>query len=107
MSVAKGRPLVVRRRGAAIRPVYTKLEEILSGMPELPGFIITQRSLPRSGKWVTDFFAQVGRKSTPLSTLTYREDPEVTVIIAVEAPSGPPVLCDEDLQAIRDIALRQ
>ena len=50
LSVTMGRPLLVRRRGAAIRPVYAKLEEILSSMPDLAGSTITQRSLPRAGK---------------------------------------------------------
>ncbi len=65
---------------------------------------IIQRSYPRVGKWVTEFLAQFGRSLVPLFTLVFREDPEATVIIEVEAPYGSSPLSPTESDSIRAAA---
>jgi hypothetical protein len=101
---SKSRPLAMRRRGAAIRPVYTVLEDLLSQVPTLRAASISQRQAPRQGIWATEFFAQVGRSLAPLFTLKFREDPHATIITEVMVPAGGSALSADDILIIRAAA---
>jgi hypothetical protein len=104
LKVSKSKPLPMRRRGAAIRPVYAMLEEILLTMPTLRSATITQRQAPRKGIWATEFYAQCGRSLALLFTLRFREDPNATVITEVVIPEAGSALSAEDLMLINAAA---
>ena len=61
-------------------PVYAKTEELLQAKEYYRGAKIVQKNLPRNDTWTTDFFAQIGRKVTPLFTLFFLEGPHSTTI---------------------------
>jgi hypothetical protein len=90
--------------GAAIRPVYTVLEDLLSKVPTLRAASISQRQAPRKGIWATEFYAQFGRTLSPLFTLKFREDPHATIITEVMVPAGGSALSADDLSIIRAAA---
>jgi hypothetical protein len=100
----KSKPLPMRRRGAAIRPVYVMLEQVLSQMPTLSAATISQRQAPRMGVWATEFYALCGRSLAPLFTLKFREDPDATIITELMIPEGGSPLSSDDLMLLRAAA---
>ena len=102
-----GKPIALRRRGGAIRPVYSELEDVLRDMPTMKNAEISQSSKPRSGVWHTDFFVLKGRILTPLFSLTFKEDPEATTIVEMNPPPGGSPLSVADFARIKADAMPQ
>ena len=80
--------------------MYAKTEELPQANEYYRGATLVQKNLPRNGTWTTDFFAQIGRKVTPLFTLFFLEGPHSTTIDKINF-SMTPVFTECDCKAIR------
>lgn len=99
----QGRPLAVRRRGAATHPVYSAAEKVLLRNSALIGAKLTQKPSMRAGSLQTEFYAGLGRKVRSLFTITFAEGEHETTISSVLFPAGGPLSADE-CQLIREAA---
>ena len=103
LKVVMGKPLAVRRRGAAIRPVCEALRAILD-KKRLVGTDITQTSYPRAGIWHTEFYGEEDRVVVPFFRLKYAEDKYETKICEVKDLNDGQALSPSELAAIRAAA---
>jgi hypothetical protein len=100
LTVTKGKPLAVRRRGGAGHPVYAALEKALLRKEAYRSAKIVQRQRFVAGKSTNGFFVQIGRKVHHLFSLTFLEEQHSTTVEKVDFYINP-VLTDEDCDAIR------
>ena len=100
-----GRPLAIRRRGAATHPLYEKLRVVLDSSPATRDMVIVQKSYPKNGIWYTDFFGQVGDKLSPFITATYNETPHTTTITDVVLLRDSNLISPSNLAVVKAAAL--
>jgi hypothetical protein len=89
LTASLGKPLAIRRRGAAIRPVYAKLEELIPSIAV--NATIVQKNQVKNGIMSTEFFLQCGRRLSAAFTLFFDEGPLNTVISKVEFAAASPL----------------
>jgi hypothetical protein len=99
----QGRPLALRRRGAATHPIYGKLREIMDKDASTASMAIVQQSYPKNGTWNTDFYGQLGHKLVPFFTASFCEGPHSTTVSEIALTKNSK-LSSPDLASLRDAA---
>jgi hypothetical protein len=83
LSAKKGRPLAVRRRGGATHPVFAAAAGIVKAKAAFRNAELVVNPRMKAGVMHAEIHAQNGRKTTPLFSIVFREDPHETVVSAI------------------------